>query len=489
VAMATPAMFVPSDIDPSTTDDNLQQQFTAGRRGRIHPDLLVQGADSADMVLYRMEEVGDWKATLHQTAKELETAACTASKNGLLPLSLSSGGGKFGLVVAEHPATLPRELTIKGKAVPALAAIDAAMTAEMKRSGARAGSIAISRQGKLIYARAFTWAESGYPISVPETTFRIASMTKPITAVTTMQLIEENKLSLDANVVEQLSLQGLSDLRWNQITVDELLSHTGGWDRDTAGDPMSEDAVIATALGLHLPITKYDVKTFMLTQPLQFDPGTSWAYSNFGVNLDGDILETIEHKPYAEIVHKQIFKPLGITRARIGKSLKSRENEAAYNTSLLTYSVFSDTPAWCSDPLGALNIENESSNGAWTMAAADYVKFLSSFDAASTVPLLGASARQTMFTSPTAASAAAGYTHGWGVWSDGVHQFFGHDGALYGLESGGVHRDDDLSVVMFFNDNHAEPFGQVYADVFAGLDAVTAWPKGDQFPALGLPSY
>src|SRR3954452_12574272 len=105
------------------------------------------------------------------------------------------------------------------------------------------GSVAVARAGRLVMARGSGLADVEDCILVaPSTLFRIASMSKTVTAIAAMQLVEDGKLALDSPAFALLSdlapRGGPVDPRLERVTVGELLQHTGGWDRDLSFDPM-----------------------------------------------------------------------------------------------------------------------------------------------------------------------------------------------------------------------------------------------------------
>src|SRR5262249_38619256 len=152
--------------------------------------------------------------------------------------------------------------------------------------------------------------------------FRIASVSKPITAVAILQLAERGKLKLDDKVQGHLKYEphfedgGKFDERWRQVTIAHCLAHTGGWDRDKSYDPMFQANRMARSRKVELPILPEDIIRYQLGQPLDFDPGERYAYSNFGYSLLGRIIEKVTGQPYEEYVQDEVLKPLSITRAR-----------------------------------------------------------------------------------------------------------------------------------------------------------------------------
>src|SRR5439155_23697431 len=153
-------------------------------------------------------------------------------------------------------------------------------------------------------------------------------------------LDEEGRLPLDAHAFALIDVPPFvpagkkADQRMKNITVRHLLQHTGGWDRDKSFDPMFRCRQIADALGTACPPGPREIIHYMLGQPLDFDPGMSWAYSNFGYCVLGRIIEKITGRSYEKYVQEEVLAPAGITRMRIGASLRAQgsQGEAAYYT-------------------------------------------------------------------------------------------------------------------------------------------------------------
>src|SRR5262249_30274495 len=148
--------------------------------------------------------------------------------------------------------------------------------------------------------------ENGIAVQ-PDSTFRIASLSKFITATAVLTLVEQGKLDLDARafaLIPQLTpLPGaVMDPRLPTITVRQLLQHTGGWDSSLSGDPMFNSTAIALAAGTAPPASAETVVRYMLGRPLDFAPGTRYAYSNFGYNVLGRIIERVSGQSYAAFV-------------------------------------------------------------------------------------------------------------------------------------------------------------------------------------------
>ncbi|MBL7038705.1 MAG: beta-lactamase family protein [Pirellulaceae bacterium] len=199
---------------------------------------------------------------------------------------------------------------------------DKTMLREMENRGAVGAVIAVTRFGKLVYARGFGYAdlEKKEPVQ-PTSLFRIASMSKTITAVAVLQLVQRRKLGLDASVTDVLSLKPVleagreADPRMRQVTIRHLLNHCGGWDRDVSFDPMSWETreKAAKSAGVTADEVRPEhIVCYMLGQPLDFDPGTKYAYSNFGYCVLGRVIEQVSGEPYEQYVRKHVLAPLGI---------------------------------------------------------------------------------------------------------------------------------------------------------------------------------
>jgi CubicO group peptidase (beta-lactamase class C family) len=144
--------------------------------------------------------------------------------------------------------------------------------------------------------------------------FRIASMTKPIVAIGIMILQDEGKLSVDDDVEKHLpEFQGLqlaeqkdgkTELRApsRPIKIRDLLTHTSGLPGGYPGELKN--------LYFDRAHTLAEATAVAAKQPLQFEPGTKWAYCNSGIDALGRIIEVKSGKSFEEFLSDRIFKPL-----------------------------------------------------------------------------------------------------------------------------------------------------------------------------------
>jgi N-acyl-D-amino-acid deacylase len=222
--------------------------------------------------------------------------------------------------------SVAEELPQTGTPVPAFQPLDEALLEFAKVIDAQAITVAVSKDGELIYSRGYGWrdAEKTQPTS-PDALMRIASVAKPITAAAVRQLIRQQKLALDTKPFELLKLTPPSgadpDPRLKEITVANLLDHKGGWDRDQAFDPMFRIHRVERSLRLRRSAKPVDVIRYMLGQPLQFNPGERYAYSNFGYCVLGRVMEKVTGKPYFDYIRDDLCQPLGITDIKLARNV------------------------------------------------------------------------------------------------------------------------------------------------------------------------
>ena len=275
------------------------------------------------------------------------------------------------------------EVAATGERVPELAAFDELMDRFIREQGVPGASLAIAHRGQLRYARGFGLADrdTGAPVR-PSTRFRIASVSKPFTAVAILKLVEQGKLGVDDPVLPLLG-HPAKDPRWARITVRHCLQHRGGWDRAISGDPISQTGKIFQTTGIPPPHHPSLIVRHMLRQPLDFDPGARMAYSNLGYLVLGRVIAKIAGADYEDHVRAAVLKPLGLDSMKLGKATwADREpDEARYHTrdSRKGRSLYDPFGEAVPVPYGAENFEGFEAHGGWIATAADLVRFADAF--------------------------------------------------------------------------------------------------------------
>jgi N-acyl-D-amino-acid deacylase len=374
---------------------------------------------------------------------------------------------------------------------------DLQVTSFMAARNIPGGALAISRAGKLVYACGYGYADvDAQEALTAASPFRIASVSKPITAVAVFRLIElhPGQVSLETPAFELLGLTG-TDPRLAQITIRQLLQHTAGWDRDKSFDPMFRPLEIAQTLGTPPPAGPDDVVRYMLDQPLDFDPGSRDAYSNFGYCVLGRIIEKVSGQPYEAFVQEAVLRPLGISRMTIGRTrLADRAaGEVRYYDPGSGPSVMQSEDGVVPSPYGTFHLEAMDAHGGWIASAVDLVRFACAFDEPERCPLLTPESVAAMFACPEGSAGHepdgrpkdAYYACGWMVrpTGDGKANHW-HGGSLPGTNTLLVRRHDGLNWAVLFS-QRADESGLGYGDIDPGLHraagAVEQWPEWDLF--------
>lgn len=385
------------------------------------------------------------------------------------------------------------------------------MTSFLQEHSVPGGALAVAHLGRLVYARGFGWAEveNQVPVS-PTALFRIASLSKPITAVAVHHLAESGRIGLDDPVFDKLNVEPFLatdedsfDERIKTITIRQCLQHTGGFDRSQSSDPLFIATRISEALDIPLPLSRADIIRYVLGRPLDFDPGTKYAYSNFGFLLLSQMLEQVTGDTYEHYVQQNIFAPLGITRMRLAKAMPEDRAEGEvhyYATNKGTGKAIRGGKLGTEVPIpyGVLDVENFDAAGGWLGSVVDLVRFGSALDHPAQCPLLSEKTIHQMLSPPTGEVGyeAEGkpksrfYSCGWSTRPEpgkptGYTKW--HNGLISGVSTILVCRSDGYTAAAMFNMDRTaddkslavtlDPKLHPPADQMNGT-----WPEGDLFP-------
>jgi CubicO group peptidase (beta-lactamase class C family) len=172
-------------------------------------------------------------------------------------------------------------------------------------AGDFSGAVLVAHEGRILYEQAFGYANFEWKIPNDlQTKFEIGSITKQFTSMLVLQFVNEGKIKLDGHVSDYLPYYRKDT--GNRITISELLSHTSGVPDFIRAPGFLEGTGSRT---------KYRVKDFAqeyCSGNLEFEPGTSFNYSNSGYFLLGAILEQVSGRSYEQLVKDRIFTPLGL---------------------------------------------------------------------------------------------------------------------------------------------------------------------------------
>jgi N-acyl-D-amino-acid deacylase len=380
------------------------------------------------------------------------------------------------------------------------ASYDRLMHDFMKEHRVPGAAVAVTHQGRVVFARGYGYSDiAAGEVAQPTSLFRIASISKPITAVAILQLIEQKKLKLDDKVFEALNSEDdikaagdKFDPRLREITIRHLLEHRGGWDRGQSFDAMFQSVRFAKQVGVKAPADQAAIIKAMFSQKLDFDPGERYAYSNFGYCLLGRVIEKISGQDYPDYVKKKVLAPIGITTMRIGATrLGGRaKNEVRYYQPGIGKSVFdADLDKEIPHPYGAWNLESMDSHGAWIASTVDLAKFAAAFDDPDNCPILNRQSIELMYRRPPGLAGHEDdgskkdvyYSLGWSnrVLGDGKLNHW-HTGSLPGTAAILIRRHDGRNFVALLNcrvSPSANHLGRAIDSLLhKAANEVTDWP-------------
>ncbi len=218
----------------------------------------------------------------------------TVTRRQLLVGGLKAG---MGLVVLHQlPGLRPvfgasesLQITPANRFQAAYARLDEFIVRHMNETGAPGMTLALADRNGLLRTSQYGFADVKAGIKVqPQTLFEIGSISKSFVAIAVLQLADEGKLDLNKPVKDYLPWLKV-DSKYAPFTTHHLLSHTAG--------------LSAVPLLMRVAAT---------TLRVGFEPGTKWLYSNIGYVLLGFLLESIEKRPFAEIMRRRVLDPLGM---------------------------------------------------------------------------------------------------------------------------------------------------------------------------------
>ena len=180
-------------------------------------------------------------------------------------------------------------------------AIDKAAAEVLQATGAPSASVAVVRDGKVVYVNAYGKASIDPPVNAtPAMRYSIGSISKQFTAAAVLLLAEDGTLSLDDTIA-----RWLPDLtRANDITLRQVLSMTSGYQ-----DFWPQDYVMPAMM---LPTNVQHIMNGWAKIPLDFEPGTKWQYSNTNYVIAGASVEQASGMPLFEFLQKRVFARLGM---------------------------------------------------------------------------------------------------------------------------------------------------------------------------------
>lgn len=251
--------------------------------------------------------------------------------------------------------------------------IDKRIDSLQKKYNIPAITVAIVRNDKLVYINCYGEQDTEKHVPIKNSSLlRIASISKPITVVALLKLMQEGKLSMDEKVFGSGSILGEDfgvlpeNSDWDKITIRHLIEHKSGI-HNIPNDPMFHYKGLTN---------KEIIERIIAERPLNEEPGVQNYYSNVGYNILGRVIEKVSGMGYEKYVKQKILKPCGITRMQIGfNTLEERlEGEVIYYQP--------DEPGW----VYSMDVSRMDAHGGWVASAADLARFITHVNRIDIVP-------------------------------------------------------------------------------------------------------
>lgn len=391
------------------------------------------------------------------------------------------------------PKPLNHLLSNADSEVPEAVRFDRAVLAFMRKWELTGASLAIMKDGNLIYAKGYGWAdrEDGEPMEVRHI-LRIASLSKLVTATAVMKLWEQGRLRLTDRVfgpdgiLNEERFRRYTDKRLEQVTVEQLLRHRGGFSV-RAGDPMFDWRLVERVLGRRPPYDMNDYVEYATRSGLGYRPGARTYYSNLGYVVLSKVIERVSGVPYERYVQDSILAAAGCYDMHIGRSRHGDKfpNEVRYYET----KEAEDVPA-C-DGSGELvpksnggnDIQGLSGAGGWVASPTELLRFVAAIDGSPSRPDILKPATVRMMTREVKGELPIGWMHTRpdGTWS--------RTGTMAGTNA--LLRKQSNGYVWVFVTNTSSWKGsrfhnQIGSMLRQAFGKVTEWPEKDLFEADSL---
>ena len=388
---------------------------------------------------------------------------------------VDAAGFFLGAPAAPAPGVAPVGPTSRG--APALAGFDAEINAFLQTNGYAGAAVAVAKDGRLVYARAYGSADAttGEAMRIDHQ-FRIASLSKVMTAVAVHQLAASGRLPLDTRVWPLLDarvpIPAAGDQRLRSVTIRHLLGHTSGL--STGPEPFfNENATIREAFGPNGASSCEQAARWYVGKPLAAAPGTKYGYANMNYCLLSLVIEQVTGRPWADVVREQVQLPRGAVGMYTNGTYTRRPLDVTHAT---------PPPG---EPGGGWFMESLAGAGSWMGTPIDMVRILDGLDPSDPgTDLLSAASLAAMRARPATDTETPEVWYGLGLISYDSGASYGHTGALQGSRTMMVHRPDGLTWSIMVNARFSDHSDILMALMNRALAAVPSWPSYDLGPDL-----
>jgi CubicO group peptidase (beta-lactamase class C family) len=350
------------------------------------------------------------------------------------------------LALAVWPSTAACQVSVAAPAATwesALSDFARAVAQDVERDGVGGIVAGVAVDGDLVWARSFGWSDRDAQVPLRASALsRIGSISKSVTALMMMRLVDRGVLRLDDPVERYLpEIRGLAEARPGapQVTIRHLASHTAGIVR--------EPALEGAAAG---PIAGWEAKVLASIPATAFDsvPGARYQYSNIGFGILGLALSRAAGRPFMELVEEEVFRPLGMTGSTfvVDEELMPRLAKGYQNG---RNGIDAETPAREHAGSGY-----KVPNGGVYSTVADLARFAGAVSGTPGLRILSEGSRNEMLRVQTPEDPRNGYGLGLAIEQDGEKRLASHGGSVAGYTAH-LAFDPDARVAVILLRNYA----------------------------------
>jgi len=307
------------------TDPNIYQHyFDANLEAGTRLAYISVASSHWILSIFRDEPIGEWYARHGLTAAEYQTEFDLRTAEGLTPQVVQAGGigsaKRYASLFSREETPINRQWYVTGLPFTASSELDVIVWNFMAAHAIRAMSVAIARNGELVANRGYTWAEPGYPITQPNTLFRVASVSKIFTCAAIYRLAQTTPLTFGTpafgflGVTSRLLPSQTPDPDIGKITVYDLAVRKSGLQHDFGADLRT----IASRIGSATTPTRDDLVHYIYGEPLVARPGTGDNYSNSAFTVLTSLVEAEARVPYLDYLRSVVLAPENIYDVFLG---------------------------------------------------------------------------------------------------------------------------------------------------------------------------
>ncbi len=474
------------------TASEYQQVFNAFVTGcRARPAFVTAGAFQRYTSIFRDDPIGSWTARHNLTKAGYESEVASLGQLGFEPLQVTCAGvgaaARYAALFRAGSAPA-QNVSATGNVVPALAAIDDLMMGTgndpgfLRDRNARAAGIAITKNGRLVFARGYTYGPSGTETVYPTSGFRVASLSKPVAAMALYHRMQRDPgITLDSKLVDMGSFGTPADPRTNDIRIHHLLDHSSGYNPDWSANTTDKWARARSELQGRM---------------LDSDPGAVEVYSNGGYQMLSMALEGRTGRSYWDYVSNELFAPLGIqnahmiTSAPVAGDLFCQEARWGGSRQLAISNNFAQPGSPLTNDAYAVHWQSMDGSGGLVMSPIEYVRLLSGvFDESITTGILNDNTRGLLQARIEATGRTGGFDSASARNVNGrIVNSYEKGGLWRSSHTYGVYRTDGIAIAAFCTSPGAPDIDAIQAIVDA-VETAGTWPTNDLFPTYGFAAF